>query len=60
MPTMSGLGLTESCRLARDIGYQTNGKRDLPRFEALDEVKPVDIKICWVERCNPLGPPVAC
>ena len=41
MPTMRGLGLTESCRLARDIGYQTNGERDLPRFGALDEVKPL-------------------
>jgi hypothetical protein len=41
MPTMRGLGLTESCRLARDIGYQTNGERDLPRFGALVEVKPL-------------------
>jgi hypothetical protein len=28
MPTLWGLGLTESCRLTRDIGYQTNGERD--------------------------------
>jgi hypothetical protein len=41
MPTMRGLGLTESCMLARDIGYKTNKRRDLPRFGALDEVKPL-------------------
>ena len=41
MPTMRGLGLTESCELALVIGYQTNGERDLPRFGALDEVKPL-------------------
>ena len=41
MPTLRGLGLMESCRLTRDIGYQTNGERDLPRFGALDEVKPL-------------------
>ena len=41
MPTMRGLGLTESCKLARDIGDRTNGERDLPRFGALDEVKPL-------------------
>ena len=31
----------ESCRLTRDIGYQTRGESDLPRFGALDEVKPL-------------------
>ena len=31
----------ESCRLTRDIGYQTSGGSDLPRFGALDEVKPL-------------------
>jgi hypothetical protein len=41
MPTMRGLGLMESCRLTRDIGYQTNRERDLPMFGALDEVKPL-------------------
>jgi hypothetical protein len=35
---MMGLGLAESCRLARDIGYQTSKDQDLPRFGALDEV----------------------
>jgi hypothetical protein len=29
----------EFCRLTRDIGYQTSGESDLPRFGALDEVK---------------------
>jgi hypothetical protein len=41
MPTMRGLGLMESCRLALDIGYQTSKMQDLPRFGALDEVKPL-------------------
>ena len=41
MPTFWGLGLTESCRLTRDIGYQTDRERDLPRSGALDEVKPL-------------------
>jgi hypothetical protein len=41
IPTMRGLVLTKSCRLTRDIGNQTNGERDLPRFGALDEVKPL-------------------
>jgi hypothetical protein len=41
MPTMRGLGLTESSRLARDIGYQVNRRRDLPSFGALNEVKPL-------------------
>ena len=41
MPSDWGLGLTESCRLTRDIGYQTSGESDLPRFGALDEVKPL-------------------
>ena len=31
----------ESCKLTRDIGYQTSGESDLPRFGALDEVKPL-------------------
>jgi hypothetical protein len=39
MPMMRGLGLAEACILARDIGYQTSGERDLPRFGALVEVK---------------------
>jgi hypothetical protein len=38
---LEGLGLMESCRLTRDIGYQTNGERDLPRFGALVKVKPI-------------------
>jgi hypothetical protein len=41
MPTIMGLGLAESCRLARDIGNQTSKERDLPRFEVLDEVIPL-------------------
>jgi hypothetical protein len=41
MPTLWGLGLMESCRLIRDIEYQINGERDLPRFGALDAVKPL-------------------
>ena len=41
MPTMRGLGLMESCRLALDIGTQTSGEQDLPRFGALVEVIPV-------------------
>jgi hypothetical protein len=41
MPTMRGLGLTESYMLAPDIGYQTSKGRDLPSFGALDEVKPL-------------------
>jgi hypothetical protein len=41
MPSFKGLGLMESYRLTRDIGYQTNGERDLHRFGALDEVKPL-------------------
>jgi hypothetical protein len=41
MPTMRGLGLSESCRLVRDIGDQTNGEIYLPRFGSLDEVKPL-------------------
>jgi hypothetical protein len=35
------LRLLGSCMLARDIGYQTNIRRDLPRFGALNEVKPL-------------------
>ena len=31
----------ESCRLTRDIGYQISGESYLPRFGALDEVKPL-------------------
>jgi hypothetical protein len=38
---LSGLRLMESCRLTRDIRYQTNRERDLPRFGTLDEVKPL-------------------
>ena len=38
MPTMRGLGLMESCRLALDIETQTSGEQDLPRFGALVEV----------------------
>jgi hypothetical protein len=41
MPTMRGLGLMESCRLTRDIGYQMNREQDLPRFGILDEVNPL-------------------
>jgi hypothetical protein len=41
MPSDRGLGLMESCRLTRDIGSQTSGENDLPRFGALDEVKPL-------------------
>ncbi len=41
MPSDWGLGLTESCKLTRDIGSQTSGESDLPRFGALDEVKPL-------------------
>ncbi|KAK1645759.1 hypothetical protein QYE76_063564 [Lolium multiflorum] len=41
MPSDRGLGLMESCKLIRDIGSQTNGGSDLPRFGALDEVKPL-------------------
>ncbi|KAK1610718.1 hypothetical protein QYE76_034391 [Lolium multiflorum] len=37
MPSDKGLGLTESCKLARDIGTQTSGESNLPRFGALDE-----------------------
>jgi hypothetical protein len=36
-----GLGLMESYKLTRDIGLQTSGESDLPRFGALDEVKPL-------------------
>jgi hypothetical protein len=39
MPTFWGLGLTESYRLTRYIGYQTDRERDLPRFGAFDDVK---------------------
>jgi hypothetical protein len=41
IPTMRGLGLTKSYRLAEDIGYQTNRRQDLPMFGDLDEVKPL-------------------
>ena len=41
MPSERGLGLMESCKLTRDIGSQTSGESDLPRFGALDEVKPL-------------------
>ena len=41
MPSNRGLGLMESCKLIRDIGLQTSGESDLPRFGALDEVKPL-------------------
>ena len=41
MPSDRGLGLMESCRLTRDIGSQTSGESNLPRFGALDEVKPL-------------------
>ena len=41
MPSDWGLGLMESCRLTRDIGSQTSGESNLPRFGALDEVKPL-------------------
>ena len=41
MPSDRGLGLMESCKLTRDIGTQTSGESDLPRFGALDEVKPL-------------------
>ena len=41
MPTMRGLGLVEACMLALNVGYQTNGRQDLPRFGALVEVIPV-------------------
>ena len=41
MPSVRGLGLMESCKLTRDIGSQTSGESDLPRFGALDEVKPL-------------------
>ena len=41
MPKIRGLGLAEACMLARDIGYQTSGERDLPRFGALVEVIPL-------------------
>ncbi|KAK1663465.1 hypothetical protein QYE76_051624 [Lolium multiflorum] len=37
MPSDRGLGLMESCKLTRDIGTQTSGESDLPRFGALDE-----------------------
>ena len=41
MPSDRGLGLIESCKLTRDIGSETSGESDLPRFGALDEVKPL-------------------
>jgi hypothetical protein len=41
MPTFGSLLLAEFCWLARDIGYQTRRKQDLPRFGALDEVIPL-------------------
>ena len=41
MPSDRGLGLTESCKLTRDIGSQTGGESDLPRFGAPDEVNPL-------------------
>jgi hypothetical protein len=41
MPTFWGLGLTESCRMTRDIGYQIDMERDIPRSGALDGVKPL-------------------
>ena len=41
MPSNRGLGLMESCKLTRDIGSQTSGESNLPRFGALDEVKPL-------------------
>ncbi|KAK1644399.1 hypothetical protein QYE76_062204 [Lolium multiflorum] len=37
IPSDRGLGLMESCKLTRDIGSQTSGESDLPRFGALDE-----------------------
>nr|XP_051220309.1 uncharacterized protein LOC127338097 [Lolium perenne] len=39
MPSDRGLGLMESCKLTRDIGTQTSGESDLPRFGALDELR---------------------
>ena len=41
MPTMRGLGLVEAYILALNVGYQTSGGQDLPRFGALVEVIPV-------------------
>ena len=41
MPTMRGLGFEESCMLALNVGSQTSGRQDLPRFGALVEVIPV-------------------
>ena len=41
MPTMRGLGLMKSRRLALDIRTQTSGEQDLPRFGALVELIPV-------------------
>ena len=41
MPSDRGLGLMESCKLTRDIGSQTSGESNLPRFRALDEVTPL-------------------
>jgi hypothetical protein len=38
MPILTGLGLVESCILTINVGYQTSGRRDLPRFGALVEV----------------------
>jgi hypothetical protein len=37
--------LMESCRLAQDIGYQASKEQDLPRFWALDEVKPLPLLV---------------
>ena len=36
MPTVKGLGLVESCRLALDIGKVDKQKAILPRFGALE------------------------
>ena len=41
MPSDRGLGLMDSYKLTRDIGSQTSGESNLPRFGALDEVKPL-------------------
>ena len=41
MPTMRGLGFEESCMLALNVGSQSSGRQDLPRFGALVEVIPI-------------------
>jgi hypothetical protein len=46
VPTIRGLGLGETCKLALDIVRQAKKGHDLPRFGTLEEVKPLLLLVC--------------